>query len=512
MKYLKLISGFGVASVLVFCSGCAVLRNGAVEKAQSDFTEGKYESALGYLSKGEDYAEPKPAMAAQIGFLRGLCYDGLDRPDEARASFKSTSDRYPQTDCGFMAKQMLNCEPLNLGPPVEPSATARGLDAVFGTPVRPYSYFVEAAAISGDGKVMVGEQVMAPHFIFSGAPTIVNLFRWTKADGARRIGVIRVPASMGNPSSGSIAYFGILQQTLKISSDGSVVAGSLIGTNVTPAQQHVFLWTEPGGMQDLGEKSKYPWTDADALSSDGSVLVGGYITGVRPNLQTGFFRWTQRGGFEDLGYLGAPVDRIFLWIKGVSDDGTVITGSVSFRGVAGFRVFRWTQSGGFQNLGTFGGRSANVLCVSPDGSALVAFTEMADKTKHVVRWTQSGGAHELGVIKDPSAWADYASEDGSVVVGRASLPKSNLHNAVPYRWTPSAGLQYVCELGPAWAVSPVGIDRDGSRILLNVNYLMAYQQGGVVIPIDSMFIPVSHTATTPVFYKSFICNFNGVSR
>ncbi len=97
MKYLKLISGFGVASVLVFCSGCAVLRNGAVEKAQSDFTEGKYESALGYLSKGEGYAEPKPAMAAQIGFLRGLCYDGLDRPDEARASFKSTSDRYPRT-------------------------------------------------------------------------------------------------------------------------------------------------------------------------------------------------------------------------------------------------------------------------------------------------------------------------------------------------------------------------------------------------------------------------------
>jgi len=450
MKYLNLVSNCCVVFLLTFCSGCAVLRNGAVEKAQSDFTEGKYESALGYLSKGEGYARPKPAMAAQIGFLRGLCYDGLDRPDEARASFKSTADRYPETDCGFMSKQMLNCEPLNLGPAVEPSATTRDLNTVLGIPKRPYIYFVEAAAISGDGKVMIGEQVMAPHFIFSGVPTIVNLFRWTKAEGSRRIGVIRVPASMGNPSSGSIAYFGVLQQTMKISNDGSVVAGSLIGTNVTPAQQHVFLWTEAGGMQDLGEKSKYPWTDADALSSDGSVLVGGYIMGARTNLQTGYFRWTRRAGFEDLGNFDAPTGHMTMWIKGVSDDGTVVTGGVSVRGVAGFQVFRWTQSGGFQVLGTFGGRSANVLCVSPDGSALVAVAEMTDKTKHIVRWTQSGGVHDLGVIGDPSAWATCASEDGSVVVGNANPPRSNLRNSIPFRWTPTSGLQYVCELGPAW--------------------------------------------------------------
>ncbi|HTV62614.1 MAG TPA: hypothetical protein VMH30_08610 [Verrucomicrobiae bacterium] len=512
MKNLNFISGFGVVSVLALCSGCAVLQKGAVNKAQYDFTEGKYESALAHLAKGENYAKPKPAVAAQIGFLKGLCYDGLDQADEAQAAFKLVADHYPETDCGFMAKQMLNCEPLTLGPPVELSATARGLDTLFGTPVRPFTYFVEGAAISGDGQVIVGEQVMAPHFIFSGAPTIVNLFRWTKADGARCIAVIHVPASMGNPSSGSIAYFGILQQNIKISGDGSAVAGSLIGTNVTPAQQHVFLWTKAGGMRDLGERSKYPWTDADALSSDGSVLVGGYITGTKPNLQTGFFRWTQRGGFEDLGNLGAPADRAFLWIKGVSDDGTVVTGGVNFRGVAGFRVFRWTQSGGFQNLGTFGGRSANVLCVSPDGSALVAVTEMADKTKHIVRWTQSGGVHEVGVVKDPSAWADYASEDGSVVVGNANIPKSNLRNAVPFRWTPTTGLQYVCELGPAWTSSPVGVNRDASKILLNVNYLMAYQRGGVVIPVDSMFIPLNQTAMSWVFYKSFICDFEAVSK
>jgi probable HAF family extracellular repeat protein len=459
------------------------------------------------LSKGEEYAKPKSAVAAQIGFLRGLCYDGLDQADEAKASFKSVADHYPETDCGFMAKQMLTCEPLNLGPPVEPSATARGLDMVFGTPVRPFTYFVEGAAISGDGKVMIGEQVMAPHFIFSGAPTIVNLFRWTKADGARRIGVIHVPVTMEG-----LDYGTIIQQTIKISADGSVVAGSLAGTNSTPAKPHAFIWTKAGGMQDLGEKSIYPWTDAEALSSDGSVLVGGYIMGVRPDLKTGFFRWTQRSGFEDLGNLGAPADRMFLRINGVSNDGAVVTGSMSVRGVAGFQVFRWTQFGGFQILGTFGGRSANVLCASPDGLALVAVTEMADKTKKIVRWTQSGGPKNLGVIGDLSAWATCASEDGSIVVGDAYIPKSNLRNSVPFRWTPSSGLQYVCELGPAWTTSPVGVNSDASRILLNVNYMMDCQQGAVVIPVDSMFIPLSHTATAWVFYKSFICDLNAVSK
>jgi probable HAF family extracellular repeat protein len=502
----NLVSCFGVVSLLAFCSGCAITRNVEAYKAQTDFAEGKYESSLGSASKVEGHAGTKPAVLAQMGFLRGLCYDGLDQPGEAKASFKSVVDRYPDTDGGFMAKQMLDLEPVNLGPPVKPSATGRDLNAVLGIPERPYVYFVEAAAISGDGNVMIGEQVISPHFILSSAPTIVNLFRWTKTDGPRRIGVITVPVNM--------KYNGILSQTLKISNDGSVIAGALAGTNSTPAQPDAFLWTQTGGMQDLGEKSNYRWTDAAALSADGSVLVGEYMTGAGTgtNTRTGFFRWTRRGGFEDLGNLGAPVDRTTLWVDAVSNDGAVVTGRLIVRGAAGFHMFRWTQTGGFQDLGTFGGQSANLLSTSPDGSALVAATGMPDKSKRIVRWTQSGGPRDLGVISDPSAWATCASEDGSVVIGTAGIPKSNLRNSVPFRWTPSSGLQYVCELGPAWDTKPVGVTRDGSRILLNVHYLMACQQGGVVIPVDSMSIPVSQPATAWVFYKSFVCRFDPVPR
>src|SRR5580698_2534209 len=98
MKHLKLIFSSCAVPLLAFCSGCGILPYGSIDQAQSDFAEGKYDSALGHLSKAEGYAKSRPAAAAQVGFLRGLCYDGLDQPDEARASFKSVADQYVDTD------------------------------------------------------------------------------------------------------------------------------------------------------------------------------------------------------------------------------------------------------------------------------------------------------------------------------------------------------------------------------------------------------------------------------
>src|SRR5579862_9053815 len=123
MKNLNFVSSFCSVLLLASCSGCVVVQNVSVETAQSDFVAGKYESALGGLSRGEGYAKPKPEMAAQIGLLKGLCYQGLEKSAEARASFQSVASDYPKTDCGFMAKELLDCQPLNLGPPWVPSAT-----------------------------------------------------------------------------------------------------------------------------------------------------------------------------------------------------------------------------------------------------------------------------------------------------------------------------------------------------------------------------------------------------
>ena len=506
MKHIKLISNSCAVALLSFTSGCAVLQNGAVDKAQSDFAEGNYESALNYLSKGEGYANAKPAVAAQIGFLKGLCRDGLNQPEKARDSFRKMAEQYPETDCGFMSKQLLNCEPIDFGAPLEPSATVRGLNRVFGIPPETQTYPIAAAAISGDGNLLIGEQIVAPHFILSGAPTILNLFRWTKTDGNKVIGAIQaVPAMEG------VQYADIVGQTLRISNDGSVMAGNLADTNGKPAQEHAFRWTRAGGLQDLGATSKYPWTDVAALSANGSAMVGEYMIGARPNLQVGHFLWTQAGGFEDLGNLGSPHDCTLMWIGWISDDATVLTGTFRLRRVPGFHVFRWSCDGGFQDLGTFGGLSARTLRASADGSAVVAVADMDDKSEHVIRWNKAGGWHDLGILAERPVGAQYASDDGLVVVGSASVPKSNLPNSVPFRWTPATGLQYICELGSAWDVRVVGASRDGSRIVLNAYFQTAYNQG-VMIPVDSMFIPLNHVTETRIFYKTFLRDFNRGSR
>ncbi len=101
---------------------------------------------------------------------------------------------------------------------------------------------------------------------------------------------------------------------------------------------------------------------------------------------------------------------------------------------------------------------------------------MADKTEHVFRWKAGAGVSDLGVLGGATVYASGASDDGLVVFGRADLPKSNLHEPVPFYWTPYSGLRYVCELGPDWRVSPVGLSRDGSKLLLNVYCLTTSSQ------------------------------------
>jgi uncharacterized membrane protein len=511
MKYQNPLFAFCVVSLWTYCSGCAALQNVSVNKAQTDFADGKYESALEHLSKAQGHADRKPEMAAQIGFLKGLCYDGLDKPEEARASFKSVADDYQKTDCGFMAKELLDCQPLDLGPALEPSATVRDLDKVFGISPQLRRCPVTASAISGDGEVVIGQQVVSPRSRFWTPTTTINIFRSTTVDGARPVGAIQLP-----PSVPGLSYSGIIRQVLQISTDGSVMAGDIVDTNASLikgvlAPEHAFRWTRADGMRDLGVQSKYASTDVEALSPNGAVVAGGYILGAGTNSPMGFFRWTERRGFEDLGDFGAP-ERIVLWhLCGVSDDGEVIVGTFRFRHTQGFHLFRWTQSGGFQDLGALGGLSANALCASADGSAVVAAVEMADQTKHIVRWTQSGETHDLGILAGKSVWATYASEDGSVVVGTARVPRSNLPNPVPFRWTSSAGMQYVCELGPAWDVQLVGANRDCSRLLLNIFYQATYHRG-YVIPIDKLSVGLSDPAVASFFYKSFIWHFNAVSK
>jgi hypothetical protein len=266
---------------VIWSPACAIMKNEAVREAQVDFQEGKYEAVLQRLSGQNAQAGANPAVSAQIGFLQGLSYDGLNQADKARRAFQSVSDHYPDTDCGFMAKQLLNCEPLDLGSPVVEASWRQAVDTFYNVPVRGSTAFVEGAAISGNGRVVLGRQILRPQFIFSSKPSFLNLYRWESKGNASQIASLILPGSTLERNS-----YWIFNQPLQISDDGSVVAGTLLDTNLMLSDnsgqaESVFRWTAAGGLEDLGKESNFRSTEAcSAVTFAGARKVGLRISGI----------------------------------------------------------------------------------------------------------------------------------------------------------------------------------------------------------------------------------------
>lgn len=94
-------------AIEMFCSGCAFVQQGAIERAQDGIKKKNYVFALERLKEAESYTTPTPAVGAQIDYMKGVCYEEMDSPDEANAMFKFVADRYPDTEYGYMAKEKL---------------------------------------------------------------------------------------------------------------------------------------------------------------------------------------------------------------------------------------------------------------------------------------------------------------------------------------------------------------------------------------------------------------------
>ena len=98
-------------ALLVLCSGCGTfLQQGALNRAESGIEAGKYDFALRRLAEAEHYTTPTPAISAEIGYLKGICYERIASPDDANAMFKFVADEFPDTQYGYMAKAKLHDE------------------------------------------------------------------------------------------------------------------------------------------------------------------------------------------------------------------------------------------------------------------------------------------------------------------------------------------------------------------------------------------------------------------
>ncbi len=205
-------------------------------------------------------------------------------------------------------------------------------------------------------------------------------------------------------------------------------AGQVVGYSYTAASyRHAFLWTEEGGMVDLGALSTYGESFAEAVNASGQVVGGAY----NPSHA---FSWTEEHGMVDLGTLEGTGLYKYSSATGVNDNGQVIGRST----VAGtWQAFSWTKEGGMIDLGTLGGSSSTVWALNNSGQA-VGGSFTGDGVGHAFLWTEGSGMVDLDT---PDSWGSVAYDINGPgqVVGQRGLHA--------FSWTPAGGMVDLGTLG-----------------------------------------------------------------
>ena len=236
------------------------------------------------------------------------------------------------------------------------------------------------------------------------------------------------PPSVARDIGDSNTVFGWAED---INASGQVVGWRLTGDGdprYTP-----FLWTEAGGMTNLGRLPGDTWDAAAVAINDRGEVVG--ISQSRP------FLWTASGGMRGL---GMPAEAVFAVPMDVSEDGRV---AGSWQEAGGKRhPFVWTQEAGMRDLPVpvdIG--SASAKGVNARGQAVGEGCTMTCDTggsSRALVWSATGEVLDLGQrLRVRDSYAAGISDAG-VVAG--TLRRREGGPAVAFIWSAAAGLR---ELG-----------------------------------------------------------------
>jgi probable HAF family extracellular repeat protein len=166
-------------------------------------------------------------------------------------------------------------------------------------------------------------------------------------------------------------------------------SADVVGFSYTSSfQQHAFLWTSSGGMQDLTpDVTTVEGATATGINSSNEVV--GYYFPVEGGNAVGF-TWTQVGGMQNLGSDGTIA-------LGINNAGSVVGQFTLPNGAK--HAFLWTQSGGMQDLGTLGGAQSTALAINNLGWVVgTSMSSLGDSLLHGFLWTPSGGMQDFTTI------------------------------------------------------------------------------------------------------------------
>lgn len=203
----------------------------------------------------------------------------------------------------------------------------------------------------------------------------VHAFRWTRADGLIDLG------TLGGTDSGANAVDD---------------AGNVVGNSATASGNwKAFLWTPTAGLVAL------PLDSANDISNARQVVGESVGHAVM---------WTEIGGVRDLGTLGGA--RSYAY--GINDVGQVVGGSQTASGGFRFHAFLWSAADGMKDLGTLGGDDSSAYAVNRAGHVVGSSTTATGEI-HAFLWTPTSGMVDLGAPVGGTSDALDINEAGWVV-------------------------------------------------------------------------------------------------
>ena len=259
-----------------------------------------------------------------------------------------------------------------------------------------------------------------------------DAFLWTQAGGMQDLG------SLGGDTEATMVNNG--DQVVGFSYTGTAFNGAI----------HAFSWTTSGGMQDLGTLGG---TNSEAFA----VTDAGEVTGISDTASgtQHAFVWTEANGMQDLGTLGETSSPAGLNANGDVAGYSALDGSNE-------HAFLWTASSGMTDLGTLNGSHNSIATAVNGGDQVAGYS--GDGAVHAFSWTAAGGMVDLGTLggtySQPAPSAQSVNDAGAIVGYSGTTGNQAEH---PFLWTSGGGMQDLGTLGGDFAQA-VGVNKNGTVI------------------------------------------------